>query len=187
MLHTLLFLLSLTVEPGELSSQQPGTADHPQWTAAQAQDVDPPRGRPGRGALSPMEVVNMLDAYAIVQARNALQLDDPQYGPFVTRLKQLHQTRRQAQQERHRILQQLRRLTAPQVVDVDENAVRANLRALRELDDRAAADIRKAYDAVDELLNPRQQARFRVFEETLERRKLDLLMRARQGAIPSRR
>jgi hypothetical protein len=28
----------------------------------------------------------------------------------------------------------------------------------------------------------RQQARFRTFEEMLERRKLDLLMRARQGA-----
>jgi hypothetical protein len=32
------------------------------------------------------------------------------------------------------------------------------------------------------VLDVRQQARFRTFEEMLERRKLDLLMRARQGA-----
>jgi hypothetical protein len=32
------------------------------------------------------------------------------------------------------------------------------------------------------VLDVRQQARFRLFEEQIERRKVDLLMRARQGA-----
>ena len=40
----------------------------------------------------------------------------------------------------------------------------------------------QTYDALDEVLDARQQARFRIFEERLEARKLDLLMRARQGA-----
>jgi hypothetical protein len=157
---------------------------------SQAQDEPPPaRGRAARAAadgLSPLEVVNMLDAYAMLQAQNALQLTDAQYGPFVTRLKRLHQTRRQAQQERHRLIQQLRRQAGPQASAIDENAIRANLKALRELDERAAREERQAHDAVDELLDPRQQARFRIFEETLERRKLDLLLRARQGAAPRR-
>jgi len=52
----------------------------------------------------------------------------------------------------------------------------------RDQDDRSAAELRRAYDALDEVLDVRQQARFRTFEEMLERRKLDLLMRARQGA-----
>jgi hypothetical protein len=32
------------------------------------------------------------------------------------------------------------------------------------------------------VLDARQRARYRLFEESLERRKLDLIMRARQGA-----
>ena len=39
----------------------------------------------------------MLDAYAIVQAQTALQLNDEQYGQFVTRLKRLQETRRRQQ------------------------------------------------------------------------------------------
>jgi hypothetical protein len=37
------------------------------------------------------------------------------------------------------------------------------------------------------VLNPRQQARFRLFEEVLERRKIDLLKRAQQGAAARQR
>jgi hypothetical protein len=48
------------------------------------------------------------------------------------------------------------------------------------LDDRSAVELRRAYDALDEVLDVPQQARFRMFEEMIERRKLDLLMRARQ-------
>ena len=40
--------------------------------------------------------------------------------------------------------------------------------------------MRKAYVALDEVLDVRQQARFRVLEEQIERRKIELLMRARQ-------
>ena len=47
---------------------------------------------------------------------------------------------------------------------------------------RAADQIRRAYDALDEVLDARQQARFRMFEEAIERRKLDLLVRARERA-----
>jgi len=42
--------------------------------------------------------------------------------------------------------------------------------------------MRQAYDALDEVLDARQQARFRVFEDQIEQRKLDLLMRARERA-----
>lgn len=143
-------------------------------------------GRRGARANAPLmtanEVVNMLDAYALMQAQEALQLTEAQYGPFVTRLKKLHETRRRGQQGRNRILRDLRQLAGPEVTQVDENAVRNNLKALREHDARTMDETAKAYDAVDEVLDPRQQARFRLFEERLEARKIDLLMRARQGA-----
>jgi hypothetical protein len=145
-----------------------------------------PRGNRA-GALSPGEVVAMLDAYTVVQAQEALQLNDEQYASFVARLKKLQETRRRNQQAHNQLLQELRRLAGPQAAPpFDENAIRDRLKALRELDDRSALELRRAYEAVDEVLDIRQQARFRMFEEMMERRKLDLLMRARQRAAGRR-
>jgi hypothetical protein len=157
----------------------------PHRPAAQAPDAAArePRANRAAGVLSPGEVVAMLDAYAVVQAQDALQLNDTQYGPFVGRLKKLQETRRRNQQARNQIVQKLRRLAGPQATaPFDEAAIRERLRALRELDDRSALELRRAYDALDEVLDIPQQARFRMFEEQIERRKLDLLMGARQGA-----
>ena len=152
--------------------------------AVQRREPLPPEERPNRPAgLSPGEVVAMLDAYAVVQAQDALSLNDAQYGQFVTRLRRLQEARRRNQQARNQILQELRKLAGAQATPpFDENGIRDRLKALRDHDDRAAAELRRAYDALDEVLDVRQQARFRTFEEMLERRKLDLLMRARQGA-----
>jgi hypothetical protein len=162
----------------------------PHMLASQAPDaaVREPRANRPAGVLSPGEVVAMLDAYAVVQAQDALQLNDTQYGPFVGRLKKLQETRRRNQQARNQIIQELRRLAGPQATaPSDEAAIRERLKALRELDDRSALELRRTYDALDEVLDARQQARFRIFEEQIERRKLDLLMRARQGAAAGRR
>jgi hypothetical protein len=135
------------------------------------------------GQLTPAEVVGMLDAWAVVQAQEALQLTDAQYGPFVTRLKKLQETRRRNQQARNQILQELRQLAPAQGTGpYDDNAIKDRLRTLREHDDRAAAELKRAYDGLDEVIDVPQQARFRIFEEQIERRKLDLLMRARQAA-----
>ena len=165
----------------------------PTVPAHQAEKVAPdarakrPAAERAAGALSPGEVVGMLDAYALVQAQDALQLNDSQYGTFVSRLKSLQQTRRKNQQARNQIVQELRRLAGPQATaPIDEAGVREQLKALRDLDERSNADLRRAYDSLDEVLDVRQQARFRIFEEMIERRKMDLLMRARQGAAARR-
>jgi hypothetical protein len=67
-------------------------------------------------------------------------------------------------------------------VQAEDSAIRERLAALQELDSRSAAENRKAQTELDALLDPRQQARFRVFEEQVERRKLELMLRARQNA-----
>lgn len=161
--------------PQEPAAPPPGRGNRPQ----------PPRD--AIAAVSTGELVNMLDTYAIVQAQDALTLNDTQYGQFVTRLKRLQEARRRNQRERNQIIQDLRRMSGPQApLPVDENALRDRLRALREHDDRAAAEMRKAYDSLDEVLDVRQQARFRTFEETIEGRKLDLVVRARERARAAR-
>jgi hypothetical protein len=143
---------------------------------------NPPAGRANRpaAALTNADLGQILDAYAIVQAQNALQLNDDQYGRFVSRLNRLHETRRRNLGERNRLMQQLRRLAADPTAD--ETAIQEQLKALRDLEEQWATGIRREYDAIYEVLDPRQQVRFRVFEEQLERRKLDLLMRVRDRA-----
>ena len=192
--RTLLAVLAIAASGGVAqldarSSTPSGAAARP--GVAATQDPAPsPGGRANRppppdgiSGVSTGELVNMLDTYAIVQAQDALTLNDAQYGQFVTRLKRLQEARRRNQRERNQILQDLRRLSGPQApMPVDENALRERLRALRDHDDRASEEMRKAYDTLDEVLDVRQQARFRIFEETIERRKLDLVVRARERA-----
>ena len=158
--------------------------------SAETQRPGGPRGRAAAGepdALGPAQILNMLDAWAVVQAQDTLQLADDQYGEFVARLKRLQQTRRRNLQARNSILQELRRLAGPQAVQVDDNAIGQQLKALADHDQRAAAEMRQAYDQLDQVLSPRQRARFRLFEEVLERRKIDLLKRAQQGAAARQR
>ena len=121
----------------------------------------------------------MFERIALVQAQDQLKLGDEQYSRFLSRFKALQEIRRRAQAERGRTIQELRRLA----VDArsDESLLKDRIKALQELDIRTAADIRKAQDAVDQVLDVRQQAQFRGFEELMERRKIEIVTRARQN------
>ena len=148
----------------------------------------PPRqqdNRDARGAqpaddLSPAQLHQLFDAMLVMQAQNALSLNDQQYAQFVSRVKGLQDVRRRNQQERMRLIGELQRMTNPRNPKPAGDAdVSARLEALQELESRASGELRRAYDAVDEVLNPLQRARFRVLEEQIERRKLELVGRAR--------
>ena len=52
---------------------------------------------------------------------------------------------------------------------------------MTDLDARTAAEVKKSYEGIDQVLDLRQQVRFRVFEEQMERRKIELVTRARQN------
>jgi len=137
---------------------------------------------PEEGGVTPAEIQRMFDAYALMQAQEQLKIGDEQFTRFLTRFKALQDVRRQTLQERARIIQNLRRLVnAPQP---DEAQIKDRMNALQEVETRSAADMKKAYEAIDQVLDIRQQAKFRVFEETMERRKLELVMRARQANRP---
>src|SRR5262245_24119249 len=131
--------------------------------------------------VTPGEIQRMFDAYALLQAQEQLKIGDEQFTKFLTRFKDLQQVRRQTLNERGRIINALRR-TLNQGAGEDE--LKARLTELQELETRAAADIRKAYDAINQVLDVQQQAKFRVFEELMERRKLELVMRARLANRP---
>jgi Spy/CpxP family protein refolding chaperone len=134
---------------------------------------------PDEAAVSPAEIQRMFDSYALMQAQEQLKISDDRFPQFLTRFKALQDVRRRGLQERARIVQELRRLVNdPQG---DEGQIKDRLKSLDELDARSDGEVRKAYDAINQMLDVRQQAKFRVFEENMERRKLELVTRARQA------
>ena len=152
-----------------------------------------PPGDAGDAPMRPGQVQQLLDAMVVMQAQEVLSLTEQQYAQFLTRLKVLQTARRRHQQERNRLIGELQRLTNPRAArpNVAEAEIKERLTALQELEARSTAEIRRAYNSIDEVLDVRQQARFRVFEEQIERRKLELIGRARQGnpnrAMPQRK
>ena len=142
-----------------------------------------PGGVPAAGdpAVSPAEIQRMLDGYMLIQAQDILQLSDEQFPRFLSLVRSWQDTRRRSQGERQRMLQELRRMTAARAGTVDEATIRERLKGLDDLEARAGVEIQQRRTAIDQVLNPFQQARFRIFEETMEQRKIELLMRARQG------
>ena len=152
---------------------------------AAAQPANVPEAMAQAGDMRPAEIQKLFDAYLVMEAQQALALSDQQYPQFLARVRTLQETRRRTQQERNQLIGQLQRLTNPRLPAADESEVKSRLASLQELESRTAAEMRKAYNAVDEVLDVRQQARFRVFEEQIERRKIELLMRARQQNRPA--
>ncbi len=158
----------------------------PQGTPPGMQGPPPGMQGPPEGAFNAGQIQRWFEAFTVLQAQEALKLSEAQYGRFVTRLKALQDARRRHQLARNQIMGDLRRLTNPQNGSNDEASLTDRLRSLREEDDRAAADVKRAYEGVDEALDIRQQARFRIFEERMEQQKLELLMKARQNARAGR-
>jgi hypothetical protein len=136
--------------------------------AARTQTADP--------GTDPAELGRLFDAYTVMQAQEALGLDEARFGPFVTRLRALQQLRRRQVRERAALMRDLRLLLKATGNDAE---LKEKLDALVRLEATIRTDERKARDAVDEILDVRQQARFRLLEQQLELRKLELVNRAR--------
>jgi hypothetical protein len=151
--------------------------------AAQRRQNAPAPGPNVPQGVSADEFDQLFNSFVLMQAQQELRLRDDQYGPFATRLRNLQMVRRRAQNQRMRVIGELRRLTQADVDGgVDENLIREQLRALDEVETRTATEVHQAQANLDQLLDARQQARFRLLEERVDRQKVDLLGRVRQGA-----
>ena len=144
--------------------------------------VPPAAGAPNAPAnpISLAELNRLFEAYAVVQAQDFLKLTDEQYPDFVARLKQLQDARRRHFVSHNRIIADLNRTLRLPEDQIDDKALKALYESLDREDDTAQGEIKKAFDNVITMLDVRQRARFRVFEENLERRKLDLLSRVQR-------
>src|SRR5688500_6079217 len=138
------------------------------------------RGVAPRDGLTPREIQAQFDAYFIGQAESVLQITDDQYGPFVRRVRTLQGVRREARVQRNRMLAQLAQMLR-QRDSADEARLAAAIKAVDDHERNTTLEVQKAFTAIDEVLTPWQRARFRVLEDQLEQKKLEMVIRARQG------
>jgi len=148
--------------------------------AERARGLNGPRNPEGLPGIAPAEIQRMLDGYELIQAQEMLQVGDEQFPRFLPRLRALQEARRRGQMQRARVIQELRGLTQSRSAP-DEPRIKDSLRALDDLDARSTLEIRQAREALEQVLDVYQQARFRLFEAMMEQRKVELLMRARQA------
>ena len=157
----------------------------------------PPPDGPGRGrranpaaqrAVDPAKlstVQEALDGIEIANADKMLQIAPDRYGDFIQRLRNLQIVRRRRQAQRLRLLNELRRVVNQQP-SVDDAQLESRTRQLDEFDRQTAQDVQAAYGQIDEVLTPRQRARFRLFEEQMEQRKIEILTRVLRAAAAGR-
>ena len=150
------------------------------------QPAGPPAvDRAGQAGVTPAEIQRMFEAVALVRAQDALKLSDDRYLPFLAKFKALQDVRRRLQQEHVRLIRELSRLTND--ANSDEAHLKDRLKALHDLDARSESELHQAYDGIDQVLDVRQQAKFRVFEENMEARRIELVTKARQANRQNRK
>jgi hypothetical protein len=179
--------LMISASPGFVAAsrkeQTPQSVPPQSSTPAQPASAPGAVGRASGPAVSRAEMneaLDILDALETAQADKRVQVSDAQYGQFILRLKKLQVLRRQHVAQRLKLVNQLRQLVnplPPAQPSADDAAVEAQTKAIDELDRRALQELQAAFASIDEVLNVRQRAKFRLYEETLEQEKLNILMK----------
>src|SRR5262245_16083208 len=177
---------------GAAAQQQQATPPPPPATqtpdASSAQGRGAGRGdapqRPAAADLAKLQTVqDLLEGMEISNADKFLQVDNQHYGEFIQRLRNLQKLRKQHQNQRQRLVQDLRRLSNQP--GVEDALLEAPTKRLDDFDRQAFQDMQTAYAQIDEVLNVRQRARFRLFEEMMEQRKLEILTRVLKSGAPT--
>ncbi len=128
--------------------------------------------RPGRA-----EAFKMVDAYVMSNLQESLGLSDEQFAKAIPLVTKLQTERREYYFERTRKMREMRRLlrqggaTEAQVLEL--------LGQVKALDADGPARAQRDLEALDAVLTPLQQAKFRVLELEVEQRMRELVRRAR--------
>lgn len=140
--------------------------------AAAAQGTEEPPGPSGpRG-----EAGRLVDAYVLSNLQESLGLSDDQFVKLLPLVKRMQADRRESLLRHRRAVGEMRQLlksgsaTEPQVLE--------KLKELKgiEADQRSRADM----DAIDGLLTPLQQAKFRVFESEVGQKLREMMGQLRR-------
>ena len=146
--------------------------------AALAQEGRPQRERPGPGG-PPDRVLQAVDAYMVKNLKERLELSDDQLERVVPHVRRLHADRRDLARRRFRAMHEMRRLLTSG--GATEAAVEDLLKEVKAVEAAEAATLRRDRDAIDAVLTPVQQAKYRLLEAEVERRVRHALTRGRSG------
>jgi hypothetical protein len=128
------------------------------------------------------EAFKMVDAYVMSNLQESLGLDDAQFAKAIPLVKRLQGDRRAYILDRNRMVREMRRLLRQG--GASETAVLDLLKQVKALDVDGPAQTRKNLDALDALLTPLQQAKYRVLEMEVEQRMRELMNRVRPRQAP---
>ena len=121
----------------------------------------------------------MFDSYALIQAQDQLKISDEKFPQFLTPIQSV--AGHPPPEHGGALPDCAGTAPAHQGRAAGRRADGERLKALDDVDARSHAELTKAYEAINQVLDLYQQAKFRVFEENMENRKLALVMRARQA------
>jgi len=123
------------------------------------------------------EAFKMIDAYIVSNLQESLDLTDDQFVKVLPLVKRLQTDRRAAIQRRQQALMELRRLLASG--DATEARVTELLAQVKAAEAEEPGLLRKDRDAIDAVLSPVQQAKFRVLEVEVEHKIRELMTQIR--------
>ena len=123
------------------------------------------------------EAFKMIDAYIVSNLQESLDLTDDQFVKVLPLVKRLQTDRRAVVQRRQQALMELRRLLASG--DATEARVKELLAQVKAAEADEPGVLRKDRDAIDAVLSPVQQAKFRVLEVEVEHKIRELMTQIR--------
>jgi Spy/CpxP family protein refolding chaperone len=126
----------------------------------------PPPGGPRE------EAARMVDAYVLSNLQESLSLSDDQFVRLLPLVKRLQAERREAMDRRARAVREMRRLLKSG--SATEPEVLAQLKEWKAIEADDPLRGRKGMEAIDALLTPLQQAKFRVFEADVSQKLREL-------------
>ena len=129
------------------------------------------------------EAFRMIDAYFISNLQESLGLTDDQFVRVLPLVKRLQGDRRQYAQRRQRALFEMRKLLNSG--GATEGRVEELLREVKAVESEEGPAVRRDLDAVDGVLSPIQQAKYRLLELEVERKIREIMSQMRQGRPPA--
>ena len=131
------------------------------------------------GRLSREDVFRRVDAYFVGNLKERLDLTDEQLSRVLPRVRRLQGDRRALAQRRFRAMHEMRRILLSGTAT--EDAVQELLREVKAVEAEEPATVRRGMGAIDAVLSPVQQAKYRLLELEVERRVRQALSQARGG------
>jgi Spy/CpxP family protein refolding chaperone len=144
--------------------------------AAEDPAVQAQKDRDGRAMRD--EVDEVVDAYLLMKVQERVGLTDEQFAKLVPLIKRQQRERRDLDSRRFHALREMRRLFAKG--EATDERIGSLLRDLKAAEVELPETIRRNAEAIDAVLTPVQQAKYRLLNAEVERHLHDLRWQARE-------